>query len=376
MATTQLQTLLGAVRRRLWRGQFVAAVRRALWGSAGLMLLAAAVHLAARAVSIDAVLSALAVLWAAALVQAGWRRPSDSACALSADRHLGGASAFSTLLEMGQGAQGTANAKAMQCLETWASARVPEGLRLLAERQEAAHLARPLLSMLVCSALATLVLTLSEPAPSSRPQVVASSGSRDADPAMPAAEALGSAELVGEIAGALRSAESRDAPEPSKPGNAPAAGRGKSDDGPAPNTAQAGTTQPGELATATGSSRATAVEAAAAARSAQGTGTGSGRDAGDSRDERADVGVSRALRGAIPVQRSELRALRTSTERQADMDRLATYDEDQSMHGEATARAGPTPAAATPPPVTEATRLTPAETTYVQAWMRASERRR
>ena len=108
----------------------------------------------------------------------------------------------------------------------------------------------------------------------------------------------------------------------------------------------------------------------------QASGTGAGRDAGDSRDDRADVGVSRALRGTIPVQGSESRALRASTERRADMGQAATYDEELPMQGAATKRVGPVVAAATPPLATEATRLTPTETTYVQAWMKASGRQR
>ena len=36
------QTLIEAVRRRLWLGQFLAAARLALWGTAGLMLLTVA----------------------------------------------------------------------------------------------------------------------------------------------------------------------------------------------------------------------------------------------------------------------------------------------------------------------------------------------
>ena len=70
MANSLVQSLQIAVRRRLWRGQFVAAARLALWGSAGLMLLAVAVHLAARPVRVDAVLLAIVALWIALMAWA------------------------------------------------------------------------------------------------------------------------------------------------------------------------------------------------------------------------------------------------------------------------------------------------------------------
>ena len=61
---------------------------------------------------------------------------------------------------------------------------------------------------------------------------------------------------------------------------------------------------------------------------------------------------------------------------QADMTQLATYDDELTLPGAATMRSGSEVAAATPPPATESTRLTPTEASYVQAWMKASARRR
>jgi hypothetical protein len=58
------------------------------------------------------------------------------------------------------------------------------------------------------------------------------------------------------------------------------------------------------------------------------------------------------------------------------MDQLATFDEDLSMHRGTTVRVDLAPAAATPPPAAESTRLTPTKAAYVQAWMKASGQRR
>jgi hypothetical protein len=375
MVASPVQRLLGAVRRRLWWAQLVAAVRLALWGSAGLMLLAAAAHLAAQPFRPGAIHIALALPWASALAWAGLTRPSDSACALWADRQLGGTSAFATLLEMRERTQTGPNTPAVQWLEQWATARVPHGLQLLAERHDSARLARPLLSMLVCAALATLVLTRPNTVPTSRQEFAASSPPRVADRPAPGAEPPVPAERVSELASALRSAESLSMSDRREAGRSAAAGQGKSDDGTGSQTAQSGVPPPDRRATASESPVGALADAAPGTGAAQAPGAGSGRDAGDSPDDRADAGVSRVLRGTLPVQMRELRAGRPSSDRQADMDQAATYDEQPAPHGAAMTRVEPVPIAATPPVATEAVRLTPTEATYVQAWMKASGRR-
>jgi hypothetical protein len=103
------------------------------------------------------------------------------------------------------------------------------------------------------------------------------------------------------------------------------------------------------------------------------------RQPGDSRDLRADVGVSRVPNAPFPVQRSVSGGRSSSTDQQADLDRAALYDSELDLPGRATARGAPaaanTPAAATPPPAADAARLTLTESSYVQAWMKASARR-
>jgi hypothetical protein len=368
-----MQSLQIAVRRRLLRRQFVAAARLALWGSAGLLLLAMVVHLAARPVRVDTVLVAIVTLWTSMMAWAGLRRPSDSACALWADRHLGGASAFSTLLEMREGKQVVPNTQALRWLEYWAAARVPHSLRLLGERQESARLSRPLLSVLVCTALASIVLTLPGTAPSARQELAAPSPSGVAD--RPAPDAEPPVSTVSALASALRSAESRRASERRDDSRASAARSGKSDVGTGSRVAQPGPAPPGERTTLGGVLPGTAVDTAPTAGAKQTSGAASGRDAGDSRDDRADAGVSRVPQSTIQAQRRESSERRPSLQRQADVDQLATFDDDLPMHA-TTERQDPVPAAATPPPATDATALTPTRAAYVQAWMKASRQRR
>jgi hypothetical protein len=78
----------------------------------------------------------------------------------------------------------------------------------------------------------------------------------------------------------------------------------------------------------------------------------------------------------MALQRSASRRPRPSTDKQADMERAATFDEEPSRDRAVTMREGAEVAAAAPPPATESHRLTPAETSYVQAWMKASARHR
>ena len=235
MVNSEVQRLLGRVRSRLWHGHLVAAIRNAMWVSAALMLLAVAAHLAARRVPAEAVLLVLSGLWAGLLLRAGWQRPADSACALWADRQLGGACAFTTLLELDQGAQGFANAPASRWLEKWATGQVPVSVGLLAAQQDSMRLSRPLLSMLVCTALATIVLALPDTAPVSRQQAAAASPSGIGVVTVPGVQPPASTELVSEIASALRSAESRDRPERREAGGAPATGRVETEDSKEPS---------------------------------------------------------------------------------------------------------------------------------------------
>jgi hypothetical protein len=378
MADTALPTLLAAVRRHLWRARFVAAARAALAASAGLALAAVAVHLALQAVPLGALPAALALPWAVALAWAAAQRPADARCALWADRHLGGASAYTTLIEQRQAALPPADVQARRWLEQWTQARVPDSLRQLGEQPAALQLTRPLLVLAVCGTLAALVLALPSLAPSPRHTTAGPPAAGGADRAQPLAEAPVPADLVNDITRALR-ARAPQAEAEAGPGQGGAAAA----DGPAerPDTGAAAALPPADAAPASGGAASRAAPAGAVPAEAPGAGgrpsagNGAGREAGDSRDDRAEVGVSRALRGAIPVQRSGAGLLRPSAERRADADQRADYDPAPATPGPPATAAGPTAAAATPPTAAYATRLTPTETGYVQAWMRANAQR-
>jgi hypothetical protein len=375
MANPNVQSLQIAVRRRLWRGQFIASTRLALWGSALFMLLAVAVHLTMRPVRVDAVLLAIVALWTAMMAWAALRRPSDSACALWADRHLGGESAFGTLLEMRDGTQGAPHTSALQWLEHWATARVPHSLQILSGRRESTQLSRPLLSLLVCASLATIVLMLPGTAPSAPQASGTPSTSGAAGRPTPDAEPA-STERVSALASALRSADSRRASDRRDNSQAAVAGSGKSDASTAPRTAQPGVAPKGDRTSLDDPLPDSIDTAASAPVTSQGSGAGSGRDAGDSRDDRADAGVSRVPQSTIQVQRRESSERRPSLERQADVDQLAAFDDDLPTRRTATEREDTALAAATPPPAIDATPLTPTKAAYVQAWMKASRQRR
>lgn len=372
MATSSVHALLATVRRHLWRAEFMAALRLALWASAGLLLVAVAVHLVVSPVPARAAGLVLALPWAALFARAAARRPDDAACALWADRHLGGASAFTTLVELDRVTAGRAHAPARRSLEQWAASRVPACLQQLATLPATTRLPRPLLSTAVCAALAGFVLSLPGRLPDvlPAPAVAAAVAERPlsvADAAVPSA-------LVNEVASALRAAERPGPPEPRGAGGAPTAGPAKAGDGPAPAAAPPAAV-PGDLVAVHDVRPATPVDTLPTPRGGTTSGGGTGREAGDSADRRGDGGVSRGLQARQPVPRSELGPRPASAARQADTNQLGSYQDDASAAGATGRLASPAPAAATPPAVAESTRLSPTETTYVQTWLKASTRR-
>ncbi len=380
MAAPGVRTLLAAVRRRLWWLQLGAAVRRAAWGTAGLALLAALVHAALRPVSVEALAGIAALLWGASLAWTAARRPTDAACALWADRHLGGTSAFSTWLEMAPAPAG-ADAAAVRWLGHWASERVPASLRLLAERPAPAHLFRPLLSMAACTALATLVLTLPQlaPSPTPAPPASAPAASPGAEPAAPLAQASGPAPQLSQIESVLRAAQADADAEAEfgrgEGGRAPAAATSRAEDASPTRATEPGAAPPGQPPAGRAAAATAPAAAAAADAAAHSAGASTGREAGDSPDLRADVGVSRAQGGTMPVQRSTSGLHHPASGRRADREQQARYDDELPLRAAAAGGEGPAAAAATPPAATDTTRLTPTETSYVQAWMKASARR-
>jgi hypothetical protein len=380
MASRDVPALLATVRRRLWGDELIAAARGAAWASAALALLATAVHLGAHGLPLAGVALASALPWGVLLARAGWRRPMPATCALWADRHLGGRSAFSTWLEFVPGPADATPLPAAAFLAQWTSAQVPQALRQLAETPRSPRLLRPLLAMAMCMALAALVLALPGQSPAAAPAAATASAAPGpvADrPLALAADAATAPDLAADLAKALRSAPTPEAAARQPGGGQPqAAAPGQTDDAasalPAPPGAAAPRAQPGQPATAA----APASDQAPPPGAAQAAGAGAGRQAGDSRDERADVGVSRGPRQPLAVQRSAAGMPRPLTGRHADARQSARYDDAHGLPGAAAARADLAAAAATPPPATDPARLGPTETSYVQAWMKASAARR
>lgn len=358
MSATEIRSLLHAVRWHLWRQRVGAAVRTALWGTAALLLATVALHLATRRVQAEPVLLLAALLWLLMLAWAATRVPSPADCALWADRHLGGQSAFSTLLQPGHAAR--PDAAALRWLNSWATAQAPRSRHLLAERHESARLARPLLAMLVCAGLAALVHSLWHDVPSPRRSVEASSP-KGIDSTPPAADA--------------RAGDTQAAPADASPPTAPHrdAGQAAARQEPADDTesfnplAVANPAAEASGAAASGATTSSAADALPAAA----RGSAAGREAGDARDERRSAGLSRPATGLPLAPRGGARAYERPALK-ADMSEAATYDE--ALQRPETAGTGrlPDAIAAAPPAARESTRLTPTETTYVQAWMRAN----
>ncbi len=373
MVEPGVRIVLGAVRRHLWREQARVAVRRAAWLSAATMLLAGVVHLAALSVPVGAVLWVLGVEWAALLMAVALRRPSEAACALCTDRHLGGASAFSTLLDPAATAQAPAHAQAVRRLERWAAAKMPDVLRSLGERRTSVHVSRSLLAMAVCALLALFVLTLPDTAPVVSRPARASAGTASDDATVATAQPAVAALLASEIANALRSTGSPGERERQGGGDASTAGPTRADDGTRSAPTSRATPLPADAPPTLDTRSSAALDAGTSAGRGR-SAAAAGRDAGDSPDSRADLGVSRAPTGTIAEIRSRSTLRLAAGERQADMEQAAAFDESASTAGAAKPAAAVAGAAATPPPAVAAARLSTAETSYVQAWMKASAR--
>ena len=375
MLAPELQDLLNAVRRRLWRGLFVTALRRALWGSAALLVLVIGLALLIGRVPVAVVLIAVSSLWVLLLVWAAGRRPAYSDCALWADRHLGGACAFTTLLELDPVGPAKPDAAAVRRLQVWSTKKAPECLRALAEKQASLRLARPLLATMVCMALAAIVLNLSDSMPAPFRQAATSLHADErATPGIGTSEG---AELASEIAKAVRADDSRRTTERREDGGFHDAANGKSVAGQRPADARAMAAPVGSKPVNASSMSAASMQAPAQPRKDEpaGTDAAAGREAGGSID-RAGAGISRLPQGTMVTRGYELKSRGRSAEMQADMDREGSYDEALTLTGQPPWVPTTTVAAATPPTATESSRLTPTETSYVQAWMKASAQRR
>jgi hypothetical protein len=379
-----VNSLLSAVRRRLWRERFVEATRTALWAWAAILAVAAALHLAVGQPRIGIAVAVAAGAGLVALVGTALRRPTEAESALFADRVLGGESGYSTWLEARAGGA-AADTPALRRLAQWTAAAIPASRRALDTLQPPSRLARPLAAAGICTAVAALITALPamEHNASGEP-------AREARTAATRVEApsLGDDALARELAAELAGPE-----VPSVgPGDPGRGSMGHADGGdPAATAAMAPgprTADPG--APRDGARRATDAEAAVAATNSAPDGmahadlgaddrshasaaraAGSGREAGTSRDESAATDGSRAAQGAMTVQRRDVTRPGDEAARQADMTQAGIYDGDAAAaSGDSIAEVAA--AAARPPAARREAALSPAETAYVMAWAEAA----
>lgn len=387
MTDAGVPLLIAAVRRRLWLGRLAAALRLAAWVSAATMLLAAGVHLARPVGSLDWLAPLIGLPGLAAIAWAGARRPRDEDCALWADRHLDGASAYTTWLQTRTASLASAPVAALQAFEGWTSRRVPESLLRLSRRQAPPAWTRPTATWLVCAALAAVVFSVVEaPAPGS-PAVAAAVQAQAGAPLSRGAQAP----LVADVTRVLRAQEKERAARRSGAGRDAAgqAGRAADADRAPPVAASAG--QGGTSPDSRPPKRPSAgivVAAAGSASTAPGPGSGGGREAGTGADPNHLGGDRRAqsapqyapqsaAQNAPPTPQRPAAGTAGSVSQgfRADAQQSASFvDGMPASAAPRQALAGV--AAATPPPAADDRPLSPSETHYVQAWMKASVRLR
>jgi len=380
--SSAVRSLLAAVRRRLWRERLVAAARAALWSWAAILAVASALHLAVGRPGLAVAFAVAAAAGLAALGRAALRRPGESESALYADRCLGGESAYSTWLETHAGADEAKDTPALQRLAQWAAVAAPRSRSALEALHEPLRLGQPLAAAAICTVVATLVTSL--PAADRSAGTGVSQPARE--PSQPAEPlSLEDDALARELAAEL-----------SAPPDSPV-GRGD------PGRGSMQRTRDGEGATSAASAvessaaraqvrhdgalPATAAEASSAASGVEATAglppaadeagedatarvPGSGREAGTSRDEATAAAGSRALQGALAVQRREVIRPGEDSARQADMGQAGIYDRETSAIGAAVAL--PEAAAARAPAARREVALTPAEAAFARAWAEAA----
>jgi hypothetical protein len=383
-ATASVPELLAAVRRRLWLACALDALRLALWLGAVALLSVVLAHALWRSISPQAVAVVLLAIAGACLGPAAWRRPDDPACALWADRHLHGENAFSTWLQLQRDLPHRADARAVQWLQEWVAARVATARARLAQQAWPGRLGRPALTLVLSAGLCSLVLLLVD-----RPLTEAASATAEATASVGPAAASGSTQVSAPATHPLADELERRLRAPAGDDPAARASQGTGTGAASPGgqvDATAAATEPGAAPAARPGDHPTAAseQAAsnpgasprvdlAASRSAAGPGTGQG--AGD-RVDGAGQGAARSPpRGtAGTVQGIDIAPGRGTPQRRADMARGGTYDETSQGLPGSSSGASPAALPARAPAAAPDAPMTPVETHYVQAWMKAITR--
>ncbi len=344
MSVRPLQQVLGAVGRHLQRARLATAARQAAWGSALVMSGGMLIHLTVRPLTFSGLFGAALVPWVLALLQSLVTRVRPAECADWADRQLGGRSAFATALEYA-GDERSVDQPARVHLEEWIAHTAPHSLALLAARPLEVRWREPMITALVCTALAAGLLQLP-----TRPFATATTASRTlpdrADDA-----AIASTDTA---AKAATRAPAVVVPVDRRP---PTRDEGASQGPPVP-AAASDISQESDAATS-------AIAASGTVGTA--TTTGGGREAGSSRDLGADGELTSAWSGALAKRVREVAAGRGPGNTAADATRPVDYTAADAATDGAPAVALIT-AAATPPPASDRLRVGPVERAYLRAY--------
>ena len=344
MSSRPLQQVLGAVGHHLQRARLATAARQAAWGSALVMSGGTLIHLTVRPLTFGGLFAAALLPWVLAFLQSLVTRVRPAECADWADRQLGGRSAFATALEHA-GNQRSVEQPAQVHLEEWIAHTAPHSLALLAARPLEVRWREPMITALVCTALAAGLLQLP-----TRPFAEATAASRTlperADDA--AVTATDAATIA--AAGAPAVAVPVDRRPPTRDEAA--------SQGPPMPVAGSDISQESDVATST-------IAASGAVGAA--TTTGGGREAGSSRDLGADGELTSAWSGALAKRVREVAAGRGPGNTAADAARPVDYS---AVNATADDSPGVTTitAAATPPPASDRLRVGPMERAYLRAY--------
>jgi hypothetical protein len=325
-------------------------MRFAAWVSVALALIAALLHLFVRPMGMGTMAIAMAVVWAAAMLQAIATPIRDATSAAWADRHLRGASAYATYLEAAVRPERTEATPALRRLVEWIEQAAPRSLAQLASISPDAGALKPVAAALVCTALTAVLLHV--PVRQQAGGDAGSAGTAARATRTPAA-ALGPA-ADERVEADATSAAAAGAPEDGTERN----GREASARVPATDDQVAAAE---EQDIAQGSPRGPASSRAAAG----------GRDAGESPDTAADAGLSEAWQGAMA---STLRSLAQPPQAAGRTDPTleAEFATGAESGGAARGTGAFAPAAAVAPSAERKISLGPAEQAYVRAYFEGS----
>lgn len=345
MSVRPLQQLLDAVGRHLQRASLATAARQAAWGSALVMSGGTLIHLTVRPLTFGGLFAAALVPWVLALLQSLVTRVRPAECADWADRQLGGRSAFATALEHA-GDERSVGQPAQVHLDEWIAHTAPHSLALLAARTLEVRWREPMITALVCTALAAGLLQLP-----TRPFAAATTASRtlpdraaDAAVASTDTAAIAAARAPAMVVPLDRRPPTRD--EDASQGLPVAA-------------AASDTSQQNDVA-----------KSAIAASGTGGTATttsGGGREAGSSRDLGADGDLTSAWNGALAKRVRQVAVGRGPGNTSADATRPVDYSAADAATDNSPGVTAIT-AAATPPPASDGLRVGPVERAYLRAY--------